>query len=495
VEEGGVADQIYRKSIRGIFWALADSVGTAALSLGTFLAMARLLDPQDFGIVALASSFVILFNIVTGHTFADALVQTPQLDDSHTHTAFWSTLLIGSGLAGVAWQLAAPLGQWVGEPELGSVLFWLALVMPLNACGSVQTALLRRNMNFRAVASYSLAGRIAGAVAGLGAAVMGFGYWSLVIQQILAALVTNLLTVLLTTWRPRLVFSRQRFVELYRFGFHVSASQVVSGAGEQAVNLLIGAGYGTVALGHFNIAWRTVQLVRTLIASAVYHVGFSAFSRLQEDREAFAQSFRSATQMSCLFGFPIGIGLAVCAEPILTFGYGAKWLDAAPLLQLLSLQMLPGFFGMFLSAAYRAAGRPNWVLWLSLADLGIMVTGIELLVGLPIWTMAALWTVKSFLFLPLHLILVSRLLNVRAADLLQPVYVPLISSFAMGLLLIGASRAVHWGLHPGIALGAQIAAGALIYRTIVWIVAPELEKRVLDALRSAFRGGRKTVIG
>ncbi len=139
-----MADKIYRKSIRGVFWALADSAGSAALALGTFLAMARMLEPHDFGVVAMASSFVILFNIVTGHTFADALVQTARLEPEHTHTAFWSTLGIGSGLAVLAWLLSGPVAGWMAEPDIGMALVCLALVMPVNAIGSVQTALLRR---------------------------------------------------------------------------------------------------------------------------------------------------------------------------------------------------------------------------------------------------------------------------------------------------------------------------------------------------------------
>src|SRR5690606_39071871 len=119
------------------------------------------------------------------------------------------------------------------------------------------------------------------------------------------------------------------------FGFFVSAGQVVGGLGEQAVNLLVGGMLGSTVLGYFTIAWRMAQLLRTLVGSAVYHVGLSAFARLQEDRELVARAMLKATSLGCLFGFPIAAGMAVLADPLVTATFGPAWQASVPLLAIL----------------------------------------------------------------------------------------------------------------------------------------------------------------
>src|SRR3546814_16176159 len=108
------------------------------------------------------------------------------------------------------------------------------------------------------------------------------------------------------------------------FGFYVSMSQVASGAGEQLLNFLVGTLFGTAALGYFNVAWRMVQLVRSLLSSAVYHVGLSAFARLQNDLPALARAYVQATRISCLVGFPIGIGMALLGPLLIRALFGSQ---------------------------------------------------------------------------------------------------------------------------------------------------------------------------
>src|SRR5690606_37724554 len=126
-------------------------------------------------------------------------------------------------------------------------------------------------------------------------------------------------------------------------GAHVSASQVVSTAGEQAITMLVGVLFGSTLLGYFTVAWRMVQLVKALIAGTVYHVAFSAFARLQNDRQGVTAALLNATQISCLIGFPIGIGMAAVASPAIAAVFGERWLASADIFAILALEMIPAF--------------------------------------------------------------------------------------------------------------------------------------------------------
>src|SRR5690606_35041858 len=140
-------------------------------------------------------------------------------------------------------------------PKLAALLPWLALVLVFNGLGMVPIALFRRELRFRTLAVCNICGKFAGAACGIAMAVAGFGAWSLVGQQLLGAVVTNMAVAVAARWRPRFRFFLPYLRDTGRFVFHVSASQVVSGVGEQALNLIVGAAFGSVVLGHFSVAW------------------------------------------------------------------------------------------------------------------------------------------------------------------------------------------------------------------------------------------------
>jgi len=472
------------RSIKGFLWSVGESFGVAVLSLASFLVMARALEPQDFGVVALAGVFIFFFNLITGHGFADAIVQRLRLDPDHLDTAFWSALGLAFVLLALCQAAAGAAAAVFGEPALAEVLRWLSWVLPVGAIGSVPLALFRREMHFRMVAACSVTGRVTGAVVGIVMALGGFGLWSLVGQQLAGVLASSVAIAWSTEWRPRLRFSVPHLRDLWVFGFHVSAAQVVTGAGEQVLNLLIGALFGSTALGYFNVAWRMVQLVKSLISSAVYHVGLSAFARLQEDSAAVTRAFLGSTRISCLAGFPLGAGMALVSGPLVAVLFGAKWSASVPLLTVLALEIIPAFYGMFLSALYRAMDKAAWVLGMALLYFGAGVAGVLALAPFGMLAIAGFWVARAVVLMPVHVGLVSRLLATPARDVAWPAAAPLVGTAVMAagvaalrLLLAGE------GLGPIAELALLVPTGALLYGTAVWIVSPELIEAAMKTAR------------
>lgn len=470
-------------SVKGLMWAMTESVGVAGLSLGVFALMARLLLPQDFGLAAIAGAFIFSFNLIVGHSFSDALVQRDTLDADHLDTAFWTTLGISLFLMVACYLGAGFLVTWFHEPKLTSILPVLSLVLPLSAIGTIQTALFRRELRFRAVALRSLAGRLTGAAVGIAMAFGGYGVWSLVGQQIAGVLTTAVAMAIASSWRPRFRFSLARLRELWSFGFHVSASQLIGGVGEQAMNLLVGALFGSVLLGYFSIAWRMAQLIRSLIASAVYQVSLSAFARLQQDPPAVARAFLQATRLSCLFGFPIGVGMAVLADPTITVMFGRKWEASAPLLAILAFQMFPAFYAMFFSAVYRALGKASWVSGLSLF---YVTSGISAIVLISPWGVNAIsiaWICVWVALMPVQIVLLKRLLNVSSRALIAPIFTPSVASVVMGLVLLQFGWTLGKDLSPLSTLLITVPLGALVYAATIFLISPDLFRTAANTAR------------
>ena len=264
-----MTDGLKTRSIKGVLWSATESVGVAILSLGSFIILARILEPGDIGAVALASAFIIIFNLIIAYGFVDAIVLQLRLTPEHLDTGFWSTLGTAILLCLLCTLGADTAAQWLNEPKLAVIMPWLSTLLIVNSLGAVPIAIFRRDLRFRTLAICNVSGRAIGAVASVIMALTGFGLWSLVGQQLIAAVISSAAVVIAARWRPHFRFSLQRLREMGEFGFHVSTSQVISALGEQMMNLLVGSMFGTVILGHFSVAWRMVQLVRALIASAI----------------------------------------------------------------------------------------------------------------------------------------------------------------------------------------------------------------------------------
>ncbi len=469
-----MAATLAARSLKGALWSVLEGVGVTALSFASFFVMARVLDAQDFGLVALAGVFVFFCNLVAGHCFADAIVQRRELDAAAKDTAFWGTIAVALILSVSLILGAELLADLFREPAMKRVLEVLALSIPLGAVGNISAALYRRDLRFRELALLSVCGRAMGALVGIGMAFTGMGLWSLVGQQVSGVAVTSVGVVIVRGWRPGFNLSKSRLWELGRFGSTVSAGQIVTGASEQLLNLATGALFGTTVLGYVNIAWRMVQLVRGLISGAMYHVGFSAFSRLQDKPEDQRRGFIRATEFSCLAGFLVAGTLVAVGDPLVVMFFGENWAPSILLLQILALELFTSFFAMFFSASYRALGRPEFVLWMSLAYLSTGLFGVLAFAWAGITVVVVAWAVRSYLLMPLHLRCLRAAMGISGSALLHPI-LPLGLSAAAMIVACRLSFYLFSGMWPTApALIAAISIGAAVYFLTVAIMRGDL---------------------
>jgi PST family polysaccharide transporter len=243
---------------------------------------------------------------------------------------------------------------------------------------------------------------------------------------------------------------------------------------QQAVNLLIGSLFGTGVLGYYNVAWRMVQLLCSLTSSAVYHVGFSAFSRLQEDRAAVTRAMLQATRLSCLVGFPLAAGMALLAGPLITVVFGHKWSASVPLLVILALDLIHAFYAMFYAACYRAMGRPEWVFGLGLLSAVTGLAAVVLLAPAGIMFVAIGWVTHAVLLMPLEIALLKRILRVPLTEILAPAFIPALATAIMSAAVAG----LLWSLGDSIGnldrLLIGVPVGVVTYVIAIALLSPNL---------------------
>jgi O-antigen/teichoic acid export membrane protein len=448
---------------RGVAWTMLRTVSSRLVGALVFVILARLLDPEAFGTIALASVFVVLVSLLVEAGFAEALIQRREVTPSVLDTAFWASNAIGVVLVLMMVAAAGVVGGLLDQAELTPVLRVLSLVFILAALSSVPQALLRRRLAFRLIAVRGLVASLVGGAVGVGMALAGWGVWSLV-GQILANTAAGTVALWLAcSWRPGRAVSRSSLLELVRFGAAVLGERLALFASRRADDFLVGAVLGPVALGLYTVAYRILLLVTETIIWTLEGVAFPLFSRLHGDGERTRRAFYAVTQLCFAVATPAFLALAVLAPEITAIALGPRWTGAVPVLQVLALVGIPHAITYFNKAVVNAAGRPGLSLRVAVLTGVLNVVGFVLVVRWGIVAVAASYAACSYLLVPVSVWSVAQVLDVEVRRYLGLFVAPVVSGLAMLGGLVAARAALGDTLTGLPLLGALLGAGAAGY--------------------------------
>ncbi|AFY66666.1 lipopolysaccharide biosynthesis protein [Geitlerinema sp. PCC 7407] len=483
-----------QKALRGVLWTAIQNWGGQAISFIVFLVLARLLNPEDFGLVALASVFFAFMQVFLDQGFSQAIVQRRELEPDHLDTAFWTNVLIGGLLTITSAASAGAIAALFKQPLLTPIIGWLSLNFVLGALNSVQTAILSRELAFKTLAWRSLVGLLAGGATGVAMALTGWGVWSLVGQQLTNSVVGVAVLWQVSDWRPRLRFSRRHFRELFSYGINVVGINALNFLNRRADDFLIGYFLGPVALGYYTVAYRILLVLSQLMIGTIQKTAMPVFSKLQAEPERLKGAFYSAIQMTSLVAFPVFLGLSALAPELVVLVFGEQWRPSIPVMQIL------GWIGLLYAGFYyngpmiMALGKPGWNLALNCVQALANVVAFAIAVRWGIVAVAASYVLRGYLMAPLTVWVVHRLIRLDFKTYFRQYAAP----FAGAGLMVGAIALLKPALSPWLPLGAAVSvyvlAGGLVYSAALFVIAPDLSRRALDLVRSALpdRRWRKT---
>jgi O-antigen/teichoic acid export membrane protein len=451
-------------AVQGVGWTVLRSVASRTVGSLVFIVLARLLDPKDFGTVAIASVFVVLLSLLVESGFGEALIQRKDVTPRELDTSFWTNNCIGVGLAGIMAAGAGLVAASFHQPDLAPVLQMLSLVLVFAALSSVPQALLRRQLAFRQIAFRGLAATCAGGAVGVVMALSGFGVWSLVGQMLTNALVGTVVLWLACSWRPGLQVSVAAFVELFRFGANMLGERIAMFISRRSDDFLVGLVLGSVALGLYTGAYRILLIVTEILIWTVEGVAFPLFSRLHGDTARTKRAFCVATQLCSAVAIPAFLTLAVLAPEVTRVTLGGKWTAAIPVMTVLALVGIPHAATYVNKAVVAASGRPNLSFRIAALTAVINVIGFVIVVRFGILAVAASYVVCGYLLVPVSVWSVTRVLDLDVKAYLRLYVAPLTSGLVMLLALLAAKAALHGLLTdlPLFAVLVIVAAGVYL---------------------------------
>jgi polysaccharide transporter, PST family len=371
-----------RRTASGGALAIGAQVVKMALHLVTLAVMARLLAPEDFGLVAMAATVTIFVGLFTDLGLTAATVQRRDIDHGTVSALFYINLAMGVVVM-LAAMAAAPLAAWFfGDERVTWVVIAMALQIPFAAAAAQHNALLQRGMRWVAIHWTGITAQLAGAVVGIGLAWQtDVGYWSLVAQGWVTIVLGLVLVWLVSHWRPGRVTNWAGARSALKFGLNLTGFNLLNYFNRQADDVLIGWRWGATELGYYSRAYQLLMMPLQLINGPVGTAVIPALSRLQGDPERWRKAYLEALGAVVLVSSGITAILIATAEPLVALLFGPGWDEAATIFALLAISMFAATPMHTVGWVYISLGRTDTMLKWSLIAVPTIL--LAFLIGLP----------------------------------------------------------------------------------------------------------------
>ncbi|PWH11790.1 MAG: hypothetical protein DDG60_16570 [Anaerolineae bacterium] len=478
---------IARKAGRGVIWNFLSFGVSKSILLLTTSILARLLSKEDFGLVAIAVVAMNYLAVVKDLGLGLALIQRRDDVEEAANTVFTINLLLGVVLSLLVLPLAPLFAAYFQEPQVTPVLSWLGLSFAINALGATHINLLMRDLDYRRKFIPDMGNTVVKGILSLWLALSGLGVWSLVFGQLAGALASTLAAWLIKPWRPRLRINLPLARQLIQFGASVTGVDVLAVFVDNLSYLVIGRLLGVAALGVFSISYRLPEMLIVGNLWLIASVLFPAFSSIQDKPDELRRGFLVSIRLVQLIVMPLCFGLLVAAEPIVRVFFGEQWLEAIPLLRILSMYALIYSVGYHAGDVYKALGRPDILFKLNIMSAAILVPA--LLLGSQFGLLGFAWgyLIAIIFDQAITLYVAGRFIHVSWGDILAE-----IKPAALGIVFMLPTA---WGtllftqnLSPFAQLPMVVLTGATLYLLIIWRLEGDalfrLAQLVLTAKRS-----------
>lgn len=457
------------RTLKGMLWAYSSYVGGRVLVLISTAILARLLVPEEFGVVALALIFMALLETVKDLGLSQALVAAPEdevLDQADT--VFVSSVAMGAVLALAAAAMAPLAALFFDEPQLVALVPVLGLNFFIRSLGSTHYALAQKRLDFRSRTAAEFADVVVRGLTGIVLALAGLGVWSLVIGYLVGTTTLTVTLWLLVKWRPSYHLRRDQLPSLLRFGGTLTGVDVIAAVISNVDYVFVGKLLGPAALGLYTLGYRLPQLVIVNLSAVAGQVLFPAFANVE--RRSLARAYLVAFRYTLMISFPLAAGMALLAEPLVLAAFGPNWTGAVGAMEVLTVYAFAVTVGIPAGTVYKAVGRADVLLKLAVPRAALLIFALFLVADEGIVAVAACQAAVAGLFSVIGLALAARLLAVEPLRILGAIWPPLVAAAAMAAIIFAVARPIE---SPWLSLIAAGIVGAPVYLGALWITARE----------------------
>ena len=399
-------EELRDRVARGVAWSLAEKAGSMLLQMGVSILVARMLAPEDYGVMALLTVFATLSLVVVDSGFSQTLIRSREPSPSDYRSVFRFNLTVATLLYGVMVALSPLLAAFFDQPVLTRIAPVLFLLLPLNALCVIQQAIYTRRFRFDTLSKVVFASSAVSGGVAVAMAWSGCGVWSLVAQRLAAMGVKAALLWMLSDWRPAGRYDGRALRAMAPYSLRLLATDLISTLYNNISQLFVGKMYSAEMLGFFNQGQKLKDLPVTATIQSVQNVSVPALSKIREDSGKFAEGYRQLLLMVAFVVSPVMLGMVAVAEELFALFLGEKWMPTVPYFEILSLSGL--FMPLAMVACNVLKARSDGSVIVRLEVVKKTVQTLILAVSIPCGVRAIAWGVVAMAFCELAL-------NLRAA--------------------------------------------------------------------------------
>ena len=454
-------------------WTFFGRVLVFIINIGGTIVLARLLQPEDFGVFGIGLLFVGLTTRFGNMGFGVALVRREEIEDAHISSLFVINFCLYS-LIVVLLMWASPfIGQYFNSPLIEDVLFVLAGLFFLYPFSSVARALLNRRMQFKATTLAETLQNFSGVLSAIGFAWNGFGVWSLIYGEYIRKSLQLLLLMFYARWWPCFCYKHSAMKDLFSFGIGMFFKRLLTYSTDKADVFIIGKELGVVPLGFYERAFGLMDLIIRELGNRMEPILFRAFSIIQNDQARILAAYKKVSLTISLLSYPIFFGLASVAPQLIYLLYGEKWMPSVIPLQFLCFS---GPFRLQLQVVtmvMNSMGKIKVEIWLRVFALIVLIIGCVLGSKWGILGVAAAVTIVIGMLSMAAALYFSRITRLSFFALMLPQATPLVTSVFMYVMVLLVQTWLFEGaVYSFLALSSSVLLGILTYVGGLFILRP-----------------------
>jgi len=478
-----------KQVIKGMSWQAFAEIAAQIIRTITTIVLARILFPEDFGLVAMAGVFTGFASTINEIGLSAAIIQRKKVSEAQKSSAFWLNLGEGVVIFLIMAAISGFIARFYHEDVLKLIVIVSSTSFIISSLGTIHRALLMRKLLFKQLSIRNILGIFIYGASAISLGLIGYGYWSLIFAGLIGSLYSSMSLWFIIKWRPKLIFKWESIKQLMRFGFSYFGSKIFNYITTNVDNLLIGRLLGASSLGIYSISYRLALAPAQKVSSVISNVTFPAYSKIQDQKDRFLAAFLKVSRNIEFISYPLLFGLFATAPEFIKVVYSERWVEAIIPLQILCLAGAMKIIGTTYSSVLLAKGKTNLIFRISIFrtifTLLAVFAGIKLggIIGA-----AAAMSIIFFIFVLIFLFITTRLINMKLiqyATIVFP-FVCASSIMAFAIFIFRFLNNNYFRLSDLAFLIISVIIGGLIYYLTIYILKRESIAEFFQIVRSVF---------
>ena len=475
-----MVENLKKETAKGVVWSGIERFASGGILFLANIFLARILSPDDFGLLAVVAVFVQISQTLIDSGFSNALIQKKDRSQEDYSTVFIFNLAISIGFYLILYLCAPLVAHFFNSEKLTSLTRVIGLSLIVGALISVHKTRLTIELRFKIQSLITLMASAVSAVTAILMAYKGFGVWSLVVLSLMNISLQVILIYAFIRWRPSLMFSIRSFKKLFSYSSKLLGASLIHLLYKNIYPIVIGKRFTPLQLGYFNRADTLAMYVPSTVGQVFSRVAFPIFSRVQDNNERLRNAYSKYIFYASLIIFPIMVGMIVLAKPLTILILKDKWLPMVPMLQILCIDWMFDHLNMINLNVLYVKGRSDIAFRNEIIKktLAFIIFFISLYWGI----IGVCWgrVLYGIIAIYINSYYTKKLIGLGLYQQIKDIQKPLLYAWLMGVA-VWLSNSLNCELEYSIIM--SILVGIISYVGIIYM----MDRKDFDEIRSIFK--------